>query len=93
MLLQIDPTFLYPLTEGRYDITDVKGSHTKHASPYNTYIYPGLPPGPIANPDISCIKAALNPEVHEYFYYHTDNDKNDGSHIFNKTYKEHVNTL
>ena len=72
MLLQIDPTFLYPLTEGRYDITDVKGSHTKHDSPYNTYIYPGLPPGPIANPDITCIKAALNPEVHEYLYYHTE---------------------
>ncbi|MBQ8804147.1 MAG: endolytic transglycosylase MltG [Tyzzerella sp.] len=92
MKLQIDPTFLYPITEGLYDITDVTYEHTLYDSPYNTYQNAGLPPGPIANPALSSLEAALNPEDHDYFYYHTDTDKNDGSHLFTKTYQEHLNT-
>jgi len=92
MKLQIDPTFLYPITEGLYDITDVTYEHTLFDSPYNTYQNEGLPPGPIANPALSSLEAALNPAEHDYLFYHTDTGKNDGSHLFTKTYKEHLNT-
>lgn len=92
MMLQIDPTFLYPITNGLYDITTVTYEHTQYDSPYNTYQNKGLPPGPISNPAISSLEAALNPAEHEYYYYHTDTEKNDGSHIFTKTYQEHLST-
>ena len=55
-------------------------------------MYKGLPVGPISCPSISSIEAALNPAEHEYFYYHSDEEKNDGSHIFTKTYEEHLET-
>ena len=92
MKLQIDPTFLYPITDGLYDITKVTYEHTLIDSPYNTYQNEGLPPGPIANPALSSLEAALNPVEHDYLFYHTDTQKNDGSHLFTKTYEEHLNT-
>ncbi len=60
----------------------------KIKSPYNTYINKGLPPGPISSPDLSSLKAAADPEKHNYFYFVA---KQDGtwSHYFSKTYKEH----
>lgn len=60
----------------------------KIKSPYNTYLNKGLPPGPISNPDLPSIKAAANPEKHDYYYFVA---KQDGtwSHFFSKTYKEH----
>ncbi|ANC78185.1 hypothetical protein ABE65_015825 [Fictibacillus phosphorivorans] len=60
----------------------------KIKSPYNTYLNKGLPPGPISNPDLASIKAAANPEKHDYYYFVA---KQDGtwSHFFSKTYKEH----
>ena len=92
MLLQMCPTALYPITDGIYDKNTVTYEDTKVESLYNTYVYKGLPIGPIANPGIESLEAALDPEEHEYLYYHTDKDKNDGSHIFTKTYKEHTST-
>ncbi|MDO4555098.1 MAG: endolytic transglycosylase MltG [Lachnospiraceae bacterium] len=92
MPLQMCPTVLYPLTNGMYDVTTVTYEDTKLDSPYNTYVNKGLPPGPIASPGIACINAALNPASHNYFFYHTDEEKNDGSHIFTETYEEHVET-
>ena len=59
---------------------------------YNTYKYQGLPIGPICNPGLDSLKAALNPEQHDWLYYHTDENKKDGSHIFTKTYNEHTQT-
>nr|WP_239565320.1 endolytic transglycosylase MltG [Brevibacillus fulvus] len=58
-------------------------------SPYNTYIHPGLPPGPIANPGRASLAAVVNPAVHDYFFFVT---KKDGSseHYFSKTYQEHL---
>nr|WP_276531242.1 endolytic transglycosylase MltG [Fictibacillus nanhaiensis] len=60
----------------------------KIKSPYNTYINDGLPPAPIASPDLHSLKAAANPEKHDYYYFVA---KQDGtwSHYFSKTYKEH----
>ncbi len=92
MKLQMCPTALYPITEGLYDKDTVTNADTEYDSPYNTYKYKGLPPGPIANPGMASLQAVLEPETHEYLYYHVDPNKNDGSHIFSKTYKDHVNT-
>jgi UPF0755 protein len=59
-------------------------------SPYNTYQHAGLPPGPIANPSVEAIVAALNPYPTEcYFYFHT----NDGELICTETYEDHVREL
>lgn len=56
-------------------------------SPYNTYKYKGLPPGPIASPDKNSIDAAFNPETTEYLFFVA---KGDGGHYFSRTYKEHL---
>lgn len=93
MLLQIDASVVYAVTDGVYDITLVTKDHLYVDSPYNIYQNKGLPPGPICNPGIESIKAAINPAEHDYLYYHTDNSKGDGSHIFTKTYDEHLRTM
>lgn len=92
MKLQMCPTALYPITDGNYDKNFVTIEDTQFDSPYNTYVYAGLPVGPIANPGAMSLEAALNPVEHEYLFYHTNEEKKDGSHIFTKTYQEHVNT-
>jgi len=58
-------------------------------SPYNTYRNEGLPPGPICNPGLSAIEAALSPEASDYYFYVTKKDGSQG-HLFAKTYKEHL---
>jgi UPF0755 protein len=92
MKLEMCPTVLYPLTNGMYDKTSVTKEDTKLESPYNTYQNKGFPPGPIACPGLASLEGVLNPTDHEFLYYHTDTIKNDGSHIFTKTYQEHINT-
>ena len=57
-------------------------------SPYNTYKNYGLPPGPISMPDISSIKAVLNPEKHDYLFFVAD-VSNFGYHMFAKTNEQH----
>jgi len=56
-------------------------------SPYNTYLNPGLPPGPVANPGIASIKAVLQPAQTEYLYFVAQKD---GYHVFSRTYAEHL---
>lgn len=56
-------------------------------SPYNTYLYKGLPPGPICNPGLDSIMAALEPEEGDYLYFVLGEN---GKHIFSKTYQEHL---
>lgn len=92
MPLQIDATVVYAISDGLYDVDKVYYKDLETKSRYNTYKYLGLPVGPICNPSIESIKAALYPENHKYLYYHTDTKKNDGSHIFTETYQEHVNS-
>lgn len=93
MPLQIDATVVYAVTNGLYDKTSVTYSDLKINSPYNTYQHKGLPAGPICNPGIKSIKAALNPQEHDYLYYHTDETKKDGSHIFTQNYEQHTSTM
>ena len=91
MKLQMCPTVLYPLTDGKYDVGRVLYEDLEIDSPYNTYMYEGLPVGPICNPGIACINAVLYPEDSNYLYYHVG-DTETGSHIFSETYQEHIDT-
>lgn len=93
MPLQIDASVVYACSQGKYDMDQVLYSDLEVDSPYNTYQNPGMPVGPICNPGIASIKAALLPEKHSYLYYHTDEVKQDGSHIFTETYEEHSATM
>ena len=83
MPLQCDPTVLYALGKVRKRLTRKDLSID---SPYNTYRYRGLPPGPIANPGRPAIKAALRPNELDYLYFVS---KNNGTHYFSKTLSEH----
>lgn len=84
MKLQIDATVEYALGKHK-DKLSYKDLEIN--SPYNTYLYYGLPEGPISNPGLKSIEAALNPAKHDYYYYVA---KNDGTHVFSKTYAEHI---
>lgn len=95
MLLQADPTVIYAkkLTENDFDqvIKRVLYVDLEIDSPYNTYKYAGVPPGPIAMPDISSIDAVLNYEKHDYFYFVAD-VTNFGYHKFAKPWHSIIAT-
>lgn len=91
MKLQIDATVAYFISDGLYDVERVLYSDLEKNSSYNTYKNTGLPVGPICNPGIKSIKAAINPDKHNYLYYRTDENKKDGSHIFTETFEAHTN--
>jgi len=84
--LQIDATVLYALGKHKSVVTY---DDLKVDSPYNTYMYEGLPPGPIASPGEASIEAALAPGTTNYLYYQTT-EAGDGSHYFCATYEEHM---
>lgn len=85
-LLQADPTLIF--AHGDFEIKRVLNTHKEIESPYNTYKYIGLPPGPICIPSIAAIDAVLNAEEHKYFYFCAKDDLS-GSHVFAKSLKEH----
>lgn len=86
MALQADPTLVFAL--GDFEIHRVLDVHKEIESPYNTYKYAGLPPGPICIPSIAAIDAVLNAEEHKYFYFCAKDDLS-GSHVFAKNLGEH----
>ena len=86
MLLQIDASVIYANTKGEKNLDKVYYNALKINSKYNTYLYKGLPPGPIASPGEASIKAALYPENNDYLYYVASKN----GHIFSKTYEEHI---
>jgi UPF0755 protein len=92
MLLQADPTVIFALKKemNNFDtvIRRVLYRDLTIDSPYNTYKYPGLPPGPIAMPDISSIDAVLNAEKHDYYYFVADVE-NFGYHKFAENLVQH----
>jgi UPF0755 protein len=85
--LQADPTIQYVLLDtkgertGRVLYRDLEIDH-----PYNTYRNSGLPPGPITNPSPTSLRAAVQPDEHEYFYFAADGS---GGHTFSRTLQEH----
>lgn len=86
MLLGADPSVVYAaLIAGRYRGT-IYQSDLQFDSPYNTYKYAGLPPGPIANPGAASLEAAMNPAQTDYLYFVSDNN---GHHRFAQTAEEH----
>ena len=90
MPLQSDPTIIYALElAGRFD-GNLKRTDLELDSPYNTYRFPGLPPGPIASPGVASIRAVLEPAETSFLYFVS---RNDGSHHFSSTYSEHVNAV
>lgn len=84
MKLQFCSTVIYsmktPKTVVNYDDLEID-------SPYNTYKYKGLPPGPIASPGVKSIAAAINPESHDYLFFVATGN---GAHTFSRTFEEHV---
>lgn len=83
MLLQSDPTVIYALPD--FD-GNIRKEDLSFDSPYNTYTRKGLPPGPIASPGLASIEAAYDPADAAYLYFVS---KNDGSHVFSRTLRDH----
>jgi len=86
MALQCDPTVIYALQrQGRYN-GNLRRDDLAFDSPYNTYRYPGLPPGPIAAPGQASLEAAASPADVDFLYFVS---RNDGSHVFSRSLEEH----
>ncbi|NLC71895.1 MAG: endolytic transglycosylase MltG [Desulfuromonadaceae bacterium] len=83
MLLQADPTVIYGISDFDGNLTR---RHLSTPTPYNTYQVPGLPPGPIANPGLDALKAAVQPAPVDYLFFVS---RNDGTHVFSRTLREH----
>jgi len=94
MRLQTDPTVQYALgfdeTEQTWWKTQLTEADMQVDSLYNTYLYAGLPPGPISNPSLASLEAVAFPEQTPYFYFRAKCDGS-GTHAFSVTYEEHLN--
>ncbi len=88
MRLQSDPTTIYGIYD-RYD-GNIHKSDLSTVNPYNTYKISALPIGPICNPSLEAIKAALNPEKSNYLFFVSHND---GTHFFSDTYQKHAEAV
>jgi len=90
MLLGADPTVIYAaLLAAKYRGT-IYQSDLQFDSPYNTYKYPGLSPGPIANPGLASLQAAMRPASTEFLYFVSDNN---GHHRFSRNLEEHARNV
>ncbi len=95
MRLEADPTVQYAMgyqvATGQWWKTPVSlEEYSAVDSPYNTYLHAGLPPGPICNPGVEAIRAVLQPAESPYLYFVA---RGDGSHVFARTYEEHVQNV
>ena len=88
MRLETDPTVIYGIEN--FDGNLRKRDLMDKSNPYNTYQIAGLPPGPIANPGIDSLRAVVEPAQTDYLYFVS---RNDGTHEFSRTYREHVNAV
>jgi UPF0755 protein len=88
MRLESDPTTIYgiPDFDGNLRRRDLENQD----NPYNTYRHAGLPPGPIANPGLHALRAVVYPAESDYLFFVS---RNDGTHVFSATYREHVNAV
>lgn len=85
--LEADPTLVY--AANNFSLKRVLNIHKEIDSPYNTYMYAGLPPGPICIPSVASIHAVLNYRKHEYMYFCAKEDFS-GRHVFAKDYSTHL---
>jgi UPF0755 protein len=97
MRLEADPTVQYAMgyqpDTGQWWKTPVYlDEYESVDSPYNTYLYEGLPPGPIANPGLRSIEAVLHPQQHDYLYFVATPDGS-GRHVFSRTFEEHLENV
>jgi UPF0755 protein len=96
--LQADPTVQYAVANGdeasvqayTYWKKELTVDDLKLDSPYNTYVYAGLPPGPIANPGLASIQAVVRPAATDYLFFVAEGD---GSHLFAETLEEHLRNV
>ena len=86
MMLQADPTIIYPITKGKPLGRRIRQSEIADVNGYNTYAMTGLPKGPIANPSRAAMAAVLNPEKTRFYYFVADGK---GGHVFAETLPEH----
>lgn len=89
MLLQTDPTIIYGLGD-KYTGNITRANLEDTVNPYNTYVRPGLPPGPICSPGLKSLQAVATPEVHDLYYFVATGE---GEHKFSKTLDEHINAV
>jgi UPF0755 protein len=90
MPLACDPTVIYALKlAGKYD-GNIRKPDLRMESPYNTYVHTGMPPGPIANPGLDSLRAAINPPTTDYLFFVS---RNDGTHQFSKDFRTHQNAV
>ena len=88
MRLETDPTVIYGIED--FD-GNLRRKHLRDKrNPYNTYQHFGLPPGPIANPGLAALRSVVNPEETDYLYFVS---RNDGTHVFSRTYGEHTKAV
>jgi UPF0755 protein len=97
MKLEADPTVQYAMgyqsQTGQWWKTPVfLEEYSRVDSPYNTYLYAGLPPGPIASPGLRSIEAVLYPEQHDFLYFVATPDRS-GRHVFARTFEEHAENV
>ena len=90
MRLQADPTVAYALKRDGKWTGVLYRSDYGYESPYNTYLYGGLPPGPISNPGLAALKAAVAPARTDYLYFVANNS---GGHAFSRTFEEHLDAI
>jgi UPF0755 protein len=94
MRLESDPTVQYAigyqLIEKKWWKNPLSGADLQFDSRYNTYVYPGFPPGPISNPALDALQSVVNPAQTDYFYFRAKCDGS-GLHLFAITYDEHLN--
>lgn len=95
--LQADPTVQFSVAADPASVAqygwwkkELTLDDLKIDSPYNTYVYPGLPPGPIANPGLASIEAVVRPAQTEYLFFVA---KNDGTHVFAETLEQHLRNV
>jgi peptidoglycan lytic transglycosylase G len=89
MPLMSDPSVIYGLElKGRWEGV-IHESDLTYNTPYNTYIHPGLPPGPVANPGVRSLRAAMDPAHTDYLYFVAASDDPQGHSIFARTLDEH----
>jgi UPF0755 protein len=90
MRLQADPTVMYALKHDGKWSGMLHRSEYNYESPFNTYLYDGLPPGPICNPGLAALTAAVTPARTEFYYFVADTS---GGHTFSRTFEQHLQAI